>query len=494
MRLDVKKLGAWGGALVVVVLAWFGATHLFARKADAKTPPPLATVQKAPLAVTVEATGTAQPVLVVEVKSRASGQLLALNAETGQTVPRGFLLAQVDPRDARNAVDQARAQLVAARAKLENSSAALRRAELMLKDQVITQQEYDADRAQAIADQSAASIAQTNYDLAAQKLGDPTIEAPIAGTIIEKDVEAGQIIASASQTVSGGTTLFKMADLSTMQIKAEVDETDIGRVQPGQRALVSIDAYPGRTFVGTVQKVEPQAIVDQNVTMFDVLVDLDNRQGLIKPGMNADVQIQVERLDEAVVVPNDAVVSPKDAATVAQALGMDPATVQAQMAAARAARGQRQGQRQGQTGGRGFAGVAGDVGAAGSPGGSGSAAAAGASWGGRGGNGGSGSWGGRGGAGSGSGMGGLAAGAHPGVVFVETATGPQARFVLLGMNDLDNSQVLRGLQPGEKVVLASVARLEQQQQNQQNQLKQRAGSMLGGGSGGSGGGRGGARG
>ncbi len=478
MRLSLRKLGIWGGALVVAVLVWFGATHLVAGKADAKTPPPLATVQKAPLAVTVEASGTAQPPLVVEVKSRASGELLALNAQTGQYVPRGFLLAQVDPRDADNALAQAKAQLVAARARLQLSSATLQRADAMLKDQVVTQQEYDADKAQEESDQSALTIAQTNYDLAAQKLGDPTIEAPISGTIIEKDVEAGQIIASASQTVSGGTTLFKMADLSTMQIKAEVDETDIGRVQAGQRVLVSIDAYPGRTFVGTVEKIEPEAIVDQNVTMFDVLVDLDNRQGLIKPGMNADVQIQVEHLDDAVVVPNDAVVSPKDATTVAQALGLDPASVQQQMAAARAARGGRgaggQGQRQGQgpSSGRGFAGGSGFGGASASSGGRGFA-------------GGSGSEGGRGGAGGRGAFAGNPS-AHPGVVFVETATGPQARFVLLGMNDLDNSQVLRGLNAGDRVVLASVARLQQQQQNQQNLLKQRAGSMLGGGSGGSG--------
>jgi len=460
MRLNGKKLGIWGGLPLALVLAWFGATHLSAGKADVRTPPPLATVQKAPLAVTVEATGTAQPPLVVEVKSRASGELLALHAETGDYVQKGFLLAQVDPRDARNAVDQARAELTAARARLQLSSATLQRAQSMLKDQVITQQEYDADKAQAEADQSATSIAQTNYDLAAQKLGDPTIEAPISGTIIQKDVEAGQIIASASQTVSGGTTLFTMADLSTMQIKAEVDETDIGRVQAGQQALVTVEAYPGRTFRGTVEKIEPQAIVDQNVTMFDVLVDLDNRQGLIKPGMNADVQIQVEHLEDAVVVPNDAVVSPKDAATVAQALGLDPATVRAQMAAAR---GSRQGQGQGQ--GQASSGFAGGAGASGSAGGAGAS-----------------------GPGSRPGSGsGVSAGAHPGVVFVQTATGPQARFVLLGMNDLDNSQVLRGVQPGEQVVLASAARLQQQQQNQQDQLKQRAGSMLGGGSGGSGG-------
>jgi len=131
------------------------------------------------------------------------------------------------------------------------------------------------------------------------------------------------------------------------------------------------------------------------------------------------------------VVPNDAVVAPKDALTVAQALGIDATALQA----ARAARGQGQAR----PGGRGGAG------------------------------------------GAAAGAGGAAAGAHPGVVFVETATGPQPRFVLLGMNDLDNSQVLRGLSPGDRVVLASAARLQQEQQNRQDQLKQRAGAMLGGG-------------
>ena len=477
MRLSRKRVGIGGGALAVLVLGWFGVTHLTAGKADAKTPPPVATVQRQPLAVTVEASGTAQPPLTVEVKSRASGELLALHAQTGDFVKQGALLAQVDPRDVKNALAQAQADLAAARARLQTSQANLQRADQMKASEVITQQEYDADRAQAIADRSDLVKAQTNYDLAAQKMGDVTIEAPISGTVIEKDVEAGQIIASASQTVSGGTTLFKMADLSTMQIKAEVDETDIGRVQPAQRASVSVDAYPGRTFVGSVEKIEPEAVVDQNVTMFDVLVDVDNRQGLIKPGMNADVVIDIQRLESAVVVPNDAVVSPKDASTVAQALGLDPAAVRAQLQAARAAR------RNGQAGPAGANGATGASGAAG-----------------QGGNGASGGWRGSGGGSADSGRGDAAGGAsssgnagvHPGVVFVQTATGPQARFVLLGLNDLDNSQVIRGVQPGERVVLASMARLQQQQQDQQDRLKQRAGSMMGGGAaGGQGGGRGG---
>lgn len=470
MRVNAKKLSWAAAALVAALVVWFGAEHLTADKADAKTPPPVVTVARQPLAVTVEATGTAQPPLVVEVKSRASGTVLTMHAETGQQVGRGALLAEIDPRDVRNALAQAEADAQAARVKVQTTSAARQRAEIMKKDQVITQQEYESavmDDAAARADMVKAS---TNLQLAQQKMSDVSIEAPISGTIIEKDVEAGQIIASASQTVSGGTTLFKMADLSTMQIKAQVDETDIGRVQPGQRARVTVEAYPGRTFVGTVEKVEPEAVVDQNVTMFPVLIDLDNREGLIKPGMNADVQIQVERLESAVVVPNDAVVNFKDAASVAEGLGLDAASIRAQMGPGRR---QRQGQGQGQNGGSG--------------GGAGSGASS-AAWAGAGASGSG--WGSRAGSGNGTAP---DAGSRRALVFIQTATGVQPRLVVLGMNDLDNSQVIKGVEPGEKVVLAAAVRLQQQQQNQQDQMKQRAGSMLGGGTTG-GSGRGAARG
>ena len=92
--------------------------------------------------------------------------------------------------------------------------------------------------------------ARTNLDLAREKTGDVAIRAPIAGTVIEKTVEQGQIVASASANVSGGSTLVKMADLAMMQVRALVDETDIGRVQPGQPVEVTVEAHPGRTFRG----------------------------------------------------------------------------------------------------------------------------------------------------------------------------------------------------------------------------------------------------
>src|SRR5690606_33827778 len=164
--------------------------------------------------------------------------------------------------------------------------------------------------------------AETNLELARERLGDVIIRAPIDGTIIQKDVEVGQIIASASQSISGGTTLFLMADLSEMQVRTLVDETDIGRIAAGLPAQVTVEAFPGRIFAGEVLKIEPQAVVEQNVTMFPVLVRLDNREGLLKPGMNAEVRIEIARRDDAVTVPNAAVVAMRDAMAAGAVLGL----------------------------------------------------------------------------------------------------------------------------------------------------------------------------
>ncbi|MBX6365712.1 MAG: efflux RND transporter periplasmic adaptor subunit, partial [Gemmatimonadetes bacterium] len=291
--------------------------------------PETAVVERRTLDVKAEASGTVQPIVVVEVKSKASGEVLALHAETGDEVKRGTLLAEIDPRDVRNGLAQAEADLEVARVRLQTAIEQKKRSQELRKSNVITEQEFEAAALDEANARAALVKAQTNLELAQQRMGDVTIGAPIDGTIIEKTVERGQIIASASQTVSGGTTLFKMADLSTMQVRALVDETDIGRVQPGQITRVSVEAFPGRTFIGAVEKIEPQAVVDQNVTMFPVLIRLDNAERLLKPGMNAEVEIQVARRENALVVPNDAVLNPRDAVGVGKALGLSEEDVQA---------------------------------------------------------------------------------------------------------------------------------------------------------------------
>jgi HlyD family secretion protein len=132
--------------------------------------------------------------------------------------------------------------------------------------------------------------AQVDVENAKIQLEDTDVRAPISGTIIEKDVERGQVISSPTKDVGGGTVLLKMADLNLVQVKTLVDETDIGKIQPGLRASITVDAYPNHPFDGSVLKIEPQATVVQNVTMFPVLVRIENREGLLRPGMNTEVE------------------------------------------------------------------------------------------------------------------------------------------------------------------------------------------------------------
>ena len=149
------------------------------------------------------------------------------------------------------------------------------------------------------------------------------IRAPLAGTILEKNIEEGQVIQSASQNVSGGTTLVIMADLKFMQVRTLVDETDMGDIRPGMRATVTVEAYPQERFEGVVEKIEPQALVQQNVTMFPVIVQLDNDSGLLRPGMNAEVEIELAQASGVLLIPNNTLVPPEDVQAAAMVLELD---------------------------------------------------------------------------------------------------------------------------------------------------------------------------
>lgn len=279
------------------------------------------------LRITAEATGELEPVLKVEVKSKASGEILNLYVDSGDEVEPGTLLARVDPRDVQNAFDQAEADSVVAKARIDIAEAQLTRSRELLESEVITAQEYESRQLEFANAQAAMVRAQTNLELATLRLSDVTIRAPMAGTILEKQVEYGQVIQSATQNVSGGTTLFIMANLDDMRVRTLVDETDVGQLAADMTAAVTVEAFPDRTFEGTIEKIEPQAVVVQNVTMFPVIVLLDNRAGLLKPGMNAEVEVLVDERIAALTVPNNAVVQPQEVAPAAEVLGLDPQSV-----------------------------------------------------------------------------------------------------------------------------------------------------------------------
>jgi len=222
-------------------------------------------------------------------------------------VKPGDLLAQVDTRDVQNQYNQALADVRAAEARLAVSTAQNRRADEMFRARVITAQEHEASTLDFANAQAQVVRARASLDLAKQRLEDATVTAPVAGTVIEKTVSLGQVITSATGTFGGGTTLLKMADLNRVRVRALFNETDIGQVRPAQPATVVVDAYPDRRFAGLVEKIEPQAVVQQGVTMFPVLVTLDNREGLLKPGMNGEVSVLIDERVNVLAVPNDAV-------------------------------------------------------------------------------------------------------------------------------------------------------------------------------------------
>jgi HlyD family secretion protein len=203
----------------------------------------------------------------------------------------------------------------------------------MFAAKVITAQEHETASLDLQNANAAVIRAAANVDLAQQRLDDATVTAQTAGTIIERDVAPGVVIASATGSVSGGTTLLKMADLSQVRIRALFNESDIGQVRGGQTATVTVDAYQDRPFTGIVEKIEPQAVVQQNVTMFPVLVTLDNRENLLKPGMNGEVSVLISDIPDAIAVPNDAVRNIREAATIAGYLQMDPDSVSAEIKA-----------------------------------------------------------------------------------------------------------------------------------------------------------------
>jgi HlyD family secretion protein len=296
-----------------------------------------ASIQTVPVArrdiiVDAQANGVVEPITIVEVKSKASGMITRMNVETGTLVKPGDLLAQIDTRDVRNQYNQAAADERAAEARLQVSAAQKKRSDDMFAQRVITAQEHETAALDYANAQAAAVRARANTDIAQQRLEDATVSAPVAGTIIERTVSQGMVITGATgSSASGGTTLLKMADLARVRMRAQFNETDIGQIRSGQIAIVIVDAYPDRRFNGMVEKIEPQAVVTQGVTMFPVLVTLNNSDGALKPGMNGEVQVQIEQRLGVLSVPNDAIKNTREAVSTAAMLGLDPDSVQAQI-------------------------------------------------------------------------------------------------------------------------------------------------------------------
>ncbi|MBP9898819.1 MAG: efflux RND transporter periplasmic adaptor subunit [Gemmatimonadales bacterium] len=438
-------------------------------------------IGKRDIIVTAQAAGAINPDTIVDVKSRASGEITDLAVETGQLVRRGALLARVDRRVPQNRVSQAEAAAEVATARLRNAEAQLRRAKELFASRAITEQELETTTLDVA--NSKASVISSTIDLENAKIAleDTEVRAPINGTIIAKNVERGTVISSPVSDVGGGTVLLKMADLTLVQVKTFVDETDIGKLRVGLEANVTVDAYPNRPFKGELLKIEPQADTIQNVTMFPVLVRIDNKDGLLKPGMSANVRIGVGERRDVIAVPNAALRTERDVASAAAVLGLGEADFKTMLEAAKAAAAPPAGtpspdgalELQGKGGAPTDAKPAADPKAAATPGAAGQRGGAGGQTG-RGGAGGQ--MGGRGGRGGGN-SDAFSGGTY--IVFVQREGKPTPVYIKTGLTDLDYSEVKSGLKEGDMVLMLPSASLIQGQQNLQNRMKSMSGGLPG---------------
>jgi len=310
-------------------------TLLLAACAEEQSSAPIydsAAVERGSISVSVGSSGVVEPLAIVEVKSKASGEVLEVLVETGDTVEQGALLVNIDPRTVRNRLAQAEAELKAARSRLQISTSQMERAERLVKQGTFTEFEYEQAALELANAEALVVTAEVAVENARIALDDTDIRAPVSGTVIAKPVEKGQVISSPTQDVGGGTLLLTMADLSAVQIRALVDETDIGKIRGRMAAEVTVAAYPNQPFAGEVIKVEPQAVIEQNVTMFAVLISIRNPDGLLMPGMNAEVEISVAARDDVLSVPVMALRTDRDVVATAGILGVSASKLRAQLA------------------------------------------------------------------------------------------------------------------------------------------------------------------
>jgi HlyD family secretion protein len=265
----------------------------------------------------VGATGTLQAVKTVQVGSQVSGNIKALYADFNSMVKKGQIVAELDPSLLQTQIEQARANVIRAQAdldrlkvSLDDARIKLKRTESLAARKLVAPQELESAQvavrsAEAQIKSSEAGLSQTKASLSQNEvnLQHTVIEAPIDGIVISRNVDVGQTVAASMNA----PTLFIIAeDLRKMQVNANVDESDVGRIRAGQQVTFRVDAYPLETFTGTVSQVRLQPVVTQNVVTYATVIDVPNEQLKLKPGMTATVTIEIARRNDVIRVPNAA--------------------------------------------------------------------------------------------------------------------------------------------------------------------------------------------
>ena len=284
-------------------------------------------VSEKKLEVSIEASGIIEAISSVEIKSKASGEILYLGAEVGDTVEKGSMLGQIDQRTPKNILDQSASDLEASKVRLDNAKSQFERGSELHSKGSISDKDYEDIQENLAQAKSTVVRTEVSYENAKIALDDTVVRSPVAGTIISRPVELGQVISSPTMAVGGGTILMTLADLSKVRVRALVDEIDVGKVSIGQVVSIKVAAYRDKEFFGTVAKIEPLAKVEQNVTTFPVLIDIDNDENLLLLGMNTDVVIEILNKDVSMTAPSMSLRTRKDIYSAATILNIPKETV-----------------------------------------------------------------------------------------------------------------------------------------------------------------------
>jgi HlyD family secretion protein len=351
-------------AVVLVAIAIFAAFGFNAKSQDQHF---TAKVERGDIHDVVDATGTINAVITVQVGSQVSGVITKLNVDFNSRVHRGDIIALIDPALFEGAVlqasadlDSAKANVAAARANLEKSKASLvqTKADFDRADQLTTQNiisKQQLDLAKANYDSMAASVgaavatvtqteAQMNQKAAALRVAQTNlnytvIRSPIDGTVVARNVDVGQTVAASLQA----PTIFTIAqDLSKMLVYTKTDESDVGNIKPGKQVTFKVDAFPKETFRGSVAQVRMNPTIVQNVVTYDTMIEFDNPDLKLFPGMTAYVTIPVASVQNALKLPNTALrykplMSPEEILRLYQQYGIDEKETEATTQSSQAA-------------------------------------------------------------------------------------------------------------------------------------------------------------
>lgn len=291
-------------AIVVGVMLAIGALWFYIRAGgDDQSPYRFAAIERGDLEAAVSSSGTLGAVTTVQVGTQVSGMIAAIYTDFNSPVKKGQLIARIDPILQEQAVREAQAGLERNRAELENASLEYDRNRKLFESKVLTEIEFNTAKYALAVAQANVKSAQVSLDRARRNLQYTSIEAPIDGIVVERNVDVGQTVAASLSAPQ----LFLIAnDLSQLQILAAVDESDIGQIKVEQPVRFTVQAYPDENFSGTVNQVRLQSKTTENVVSYTVVVNVQNPSGKLLPGMTATVEFLTGSAHDVLTVPNAA--------------------------------------------------------------------------------------------------------------------------------------------------------------------------------------------